>query len=368
MLGWPRRDNGSLLMGCRNGAAPTRAIKLLVLAAIVLCGCGGSETIGSHVSSGPVSIAQLGDSVASGEGTLYGYQYDARTQQWVGGNLDAEWPGPYPLCHTSPHAYGLRVATDLNGTLHQFACTGASYSDGITTPRVNKGFLGNTQLRPAEFGNWETRADLNTDYDAARPNLVMVTLGADDVQFVAIVEACIKNAYEHAAGLAGLDCTAGDPGSTITDDFTDYLPTLADHYKSLAGWIVARGKADGLVPKVVFTNYMEPLPSNGQKCPDSNWLYPDQIDYLATLVARLNTTIETTITGLHNSNVAVADISQVLNGHQWCSTDPWDYGLSIYKLSDPFSFESDAPFHPTPKGQQAIAALVAPVAKGLLGR
>src|ERR1700733_8592652 len=61
--------------------------------------------------AGPRSIVQLGDSVASGEGTLYGYTYDTNTQRWTGGNIDAVWPGPYPLCHDSPDAYGHVLAT-----------------------------------------------------------------------------------------------------------------------------------------------------------------------------------------------------------------------------------------------------------------
>ncbi len=328
---------------------------------------GLTVTAGASETPPPLSIVQLGDSVASGEGTLYDYRYDTKSREWVGGDIDAKWPVPYPLCHTSPDAYGALVAADLEGTFHQFACTGASFDNGITTPRVNKGYISDTQLRPAEFGNWDTRTDLNANYDADRPGLVLVTMGADDVQFVAIVEACIENGYKHAIYGAKLECTAANPGATVTTDFTGYLPTLVSHYQTLAGWIAARGKADGLVPKVVFTDYMDPLPASGHKCPDSSWLYPEQTDYLRTLLDQLNSTIETTITGLHDPGVAVADISHALDGHQWCTDDPWDYGLSIYKVDDPDSFESQAPFHPTPEGQQAIAARVAPVARRLLG-
>jgi len=57
-----------------------------------------------------LSIVQLGDSIASGEGTLYGYRYDMRTRTWTGGSIDATWPGPYPACHVSPDAYGNTVA------------------------------------------------------------------------------------------------------------------------------------------------------------------------------------------------------------------------------------------------------------------
>jgi hypothetical protein len=31
---------------------------------------------------------QLGDSIASGEGTLYGYTYDTKTKSWTGGDVN----------------------------------------------------------------------------------------------------------------------------------------------------------------------------------------------------------------------------------------------------------------------------------------
>ncbi len=314
-----------------------------------------------------LSIVQLGDSIASGEGTLYGYNYDKATRTWTGGDVNAKWPGPYPLCHDSPDAYGQVLADDLKADFHQFACTGTTFDNGIIAPRVNPGYFYNTTLRPAEFGNWTTSKDLNADYDDAKPNVVLVTLGADDVQFVAIVENCIENGYKHYLYKATLECVPSNPGSTITKDFTDTLPQLTANYRTLVSWIIDRGKKDGRVPRIVFTNYMDPLPPNGEQCPDSNYLYPDQIRYLSSLVGQLNSTISGTISGLHDPNVAVADVSQVLKGHEWCSSDPWAYGLSIYHVTSPSSFESQAPFHPTPTGQAAIAAAVKPVVLRVLG-
>ena len=312
-------------------------------------------------AASPQSIVQLGDSVASGEGTLYGYRYDAATQTWTGGNIDANWPGPYPLCHDSPDAYGQLLAASYHAQLSQFACTGASFANGISAPRVNYGYLYNTTLRPAEFGNWDNQQYLNAQYDAAKPDLVLVTMGADDVQFVAIVEACIENAYEHYWDAADLQCVPGNPGSTITQDFTDYLPTLQADYQTLASWINARGQADGRVPKVVFTDYYDPLPAGNTTCPDSNYLYPQQTQYLSQLLHQLDTLIIQTINGLHDPNVAVADISKAFDGHEWCTPDPWAYGLSIYSVTNPDSFYSQAPFHPTPQGQQQLATLLKPV-------
>ncbi|MGH9090434.1 MAG: hypothetical protein ACRDZR_03485 [Acidimicrobiales bacterium] len=312
-------------------------------------------------AAGPASIVQLGDSVASGEGTLYGYTYNSTTQTWTGGTVTATWPGPYPLCHDSPYAYGQVLATHYGAKLSQFGCTGASFTNGITTTRVNAGYFSTTVLRPAEFGNWATKADLNATYDAAKPDLVLATMGADDVQFVHIVEGCIENGYEYYWDAATLECVTGNPGPTVTTDFLDYLPTFRTHLKTLAQWITARGTADGKVPKVVFTDYYNPLPTGTTTCPDSNYLYPAQIRYLSSLLQELDTTIVQTIDGLGDPNVAVADLSGALDGHEWCTSDPWAYGLSIYQVTSPSSFDSQAPFHPTPRGQEQLASLVQPV-------
>ena len=81
----------------------------------------------------------------------------------------------------------------------------------------------------------------------------------------------------------------------------------------------------------------------------------------------MNGVILQTIEGLDDPNVAVADIQDAYTvqgkSHVWCSDDPWAYGLSIYSVTSPSSFESNAPFHPTPEGQEEIAEHVIPVVR-----
>jgi hypothetical protein len=117
-----------------------RVLGLLMVGALVaLAACGendgGSATARQPAPSVPLekltSVVQLGDSIASGEGTLYGYVWDADSKEWTGGNIDAPWPPPYPDCHVSPAAYGNGVAEFFGATLHQFACSGATFANGI---------------------------------------------------------------------------------------------------------------------------------------------------------------------------------------------------------------------------------------------
>ncbi|HEY7105268.1 MAG TPA: SGNH/GDSL hydrolase family protein [Acidimicrobiia bacterium] len=316
------------------------------------------------------SIVQLGDSIAAGEGTRYGYRYDQSTQTWIGGDIDAKWPGPYPDCHDSPAAYGSVVAQQLGARFHQFACTGATFENGITTAQTFSQLLTTTTLRPAQFGNWRTRKHLNRAYTRARPDLVLATFGADDSEFSTIVRDCILNGYAYAVGLASLACTADNPGSSVTAHFVDLVEkgTLAAHYRLLARWIRARARAEHQTrpPAIVFTTYPDPLPPRGQICPDSKQLYPEQLVYLQSLIDEMNDVIIAAVDGSHDPRVAVADASRAYVGHTWCTPDPWAYGLSIYSLTDPSSLKSQAPFHPTPRGQRAIAAAVAPTVKRLL--
>jgi len=321
----------------------------------------------------PLSIVQLGDSIASGEGTLYGYRYDAKIQAWTGGTLSVTWPGPYPACHVSPDAYGNVVATRLGARFTTFACTGASYANGIIAPETQQGVLGPTTLRPAEFGDLATGTDLNAAYDAAKPDVVLVTLGADDLRFVPVVTDCVENALATAVGLETLRCTPANPGPTVTADVLNGLPTLGTNLTSLLGAIRARGQTARRVPKVVVTTYHNPLPSPSTKrCPDVDLLQPAQLAYLSSLVSAINARIRATVNGSHLPGVALADTSKAMTGadgtdHRWCSAQPWAYGLSIFKITDPASLLSQAPFHPTPAGQRRYADLVLPVVRRLVG-
>jgi lysophospholipase L1-like esterase len=326
----------------------------------------------ARAATKPLSIVQLGDSIASGEGTLYGYTYDPTTRRWTGGNLDATWLGPYPGCHVSPDAYGNVVARTLHARFITFACTGASYANGIVGPEVSAGLLTTTTLRPAEFGDWANQRDLNPAYDTARPDLVLITLGADDLEFTHVVQDCVTNAIAHSLGVEPLRCTTTSPGPTITTDFTANLAGLGPHYQALINAVQARGRAARRVPKIVFTTYHDPLPMGSITCPDVALLDPTQVAYLRTLVPTLDTTIRTAINRLHTPGVAVADTSKAMvaaNGtnHRWCSPQPWAYGLSIFTVTDPRSLTSQAPFHPTPDGQRRYAALVTPVVRTVLG-
>lgn len=361
-----------------------------VAALATACGGGDSGTPPDLASPAPLSIVVIGDSIASGEGIAYGYTYNSELGIWTGGVTDPQWQGEYQLCHDTPQAYGDVVATMVGATLAKFACTGSTYENGIVSARQ---YLGTT-YRPAQFGNWSAGTQLNPAYDAAKPDVVIVTLGADDVSFADILQYCVLGSVSNddraalmghpersrllrervreqlleAAALpaqpvsatAAIDsgyCTAKIPGEPIEQLFWSLINSgqLARNYQSLIAAIKARGEKAGKVPKVILTTYHQPLPKPGPSgfaCIDAGLLANDKLSYLISLENTLKTTLMDAVRGI--DGVTVADISNAIAGHEWCTSDPWAYGLSTMLLNP----NSLAPSHPTIAGQAAIANLV----------
>ncbi len=368
-----------------------------------------ASTSSTTTEPGAPSIVVLGDSVASGEGLADGYRYhldrtDPDRSSWEGGTDDPRWLGPYPRCHQDAGAYPFLVAREVGAGLATFACTGATYLAGITAPETDD----QGDMRPAQFGDWTTATGLNAAYDAANPDVVVVTLGADDVEFSSIVRYCVsgyttaesaavaalaastdvvgsvlRSLVQRAPGIAdalrrGDDalradwpssyCTAEHPGEPIQRLFWDRIDSgeVADHYRELVAAIQARGRdpryGRGKVPRIVFTTYHRPLPAGlDGDCWDAFPLSAAEQSYLESLQATMQSTLESAVSGM--PGVSVADLSHVMDGHRWCSADPWTYGLSVVWFDDPSSM---APVHPTPEGQRAIAGAVAPVVRAAL--
>lgn len=367
-----------------------------ILAAVVVallataCGGGGSDAPSPELGATPpkLSVVVLGDSIASGEGMNYGYTYYYSAifpGHWEGGILDPVWQGDYQLCHDSNLAYGDVLAPMIGATLTKFACTGSTYDNGIAFDRRYNGVL----YRPAQFGNWLAMTNLNADYDTAKPDVVIITLGADDVSFADVFTYCmigttsaayadeIANAPDRSRRLRAdflkrfptIDawrnrapratssyCTENNAGLTILRLFWDPINSgrIAGNYKNLVTAIKERGEKAGKVPRIIFTTYHQPLPGPEQSrsCEDLGILYNDEIDYLISLQNKLKETLIAAVSGMEG--VSVADISGVVKGHEYCTEDPWTYGITVLY----YNHASLAPFHPIPQGQAAIAAVL----------
>lgn len=336
--------------------------------AVVAC-CGPTLPAGARPTERPVgsvagpeairSVVALGDSVAAGEGARDGYVYRDRVllPLWSTSGRPAR---PETACGRSNGAYGVHVARALDAELTNLACSGASFEQGI---------------------------ELDARFDAARPDLVLVTAGANSVDFERAYAYCVlaargvsesdaeqvvrsssvEDAIETAIELGARrilgdgpsagpsSCTADNPGAYLEETVLDRADEVGRDARALAVAILARGEELGTVPEIVFTTYPDPLPEapvTFARCPDGAGLGSDELAYMHDLFATLNGALRDALDDV--PSVRVVDPDPAFGGHRWCDRDPWVHGPSIL-VTDP---SSRAPFHPTAAGQRAIADAV----------
>ncbi|MFA5882587.1 MAG: GDSL-type esterase/lipase family protein [Acidimicrobiia bacterium] len=324
------------------------------------------------------SVVLLGDSVAAGEGARDGYVYTdrllfpawstagrARGTSASGGNGVGTATGD--ACGRSDRAYGVLVARDLGARVANLACSGASFERGMV---------------------------LDERFDRARPDLVLVTAGANSVAFERAFAYCVlasaglseaeadriaisstvQDALATALGVAARrvfgatspsgppSCTEQNPGAYLRTTVLDRAEAVGASARALAADIRARGSALGRVPDVVFTTYADPLPratASLAECPDAAGLGAAQLAFLHQMFRQLDGTLRDALATA--PGVTVADPDAAFNGHRWCDADPWIYGPSIF-VADP---ASRVPFHPTPAGQRAFADAVLAARRGV---
>ena len=340
-----------------------RAAATVILATTALTGISvapGSARVPPQTDGAAAgSVVVLGDSVAAGEGARAGYRYRDRMllPGWTTTGRTASTTDP---CGRSDGAYGVRVAQALGAMLTNLACTGASFEKGIV---------------------------LDERFDEARPDLVLVTAGANSVAFERAYAYCVLSARgvsdTEAARIvrastvgdalatalalaarrvlgtsppAGTSaCTTANPGAYLRETVFDRTASIGAQARTLAQAIRARGRAIGTAPQVVFTTYPDPLPEAAAGlavCPDAAGLGAEELAFMHGMVATLNDQLRRALADLRG--VRVADPDPAFVGHRWCDPSPWVHGPSIF-VSDP---TSRAPFHPTPAGQRAIADAV----------
>ncbi len=178
------------------------AIQAVILCRIACCRlwrrirCAARTPAQPHRSPWSSSATRLPRARVSTTATPY---YTGFPDEWYGGVVNPEWQGDYQLCHDSAQAYGDVLAPMIGATLTKFACTGSTYDNGIAFDRRYDGAL----YRPAQFGNWLGMTNLNPAYDAAKPDVVIITLGADDVSFADVFTFCATG-YTDAAEVAAI--------------------------------------------------------------------------------------------------------------------------------------------------------------------
>lgn len=225
-------------------------------------------------ANSPGSYAALGDSVAAGLGL----------------------PSHDALCGRSDEAYPSIVDNVLKQPFLHLACSGATVSD-------------------------VSASQLDAAFAAGTPQTMSITIGANDIGWSQLLQACFIT-----------DCATAANTSIVNSR----LATLQNSLNALFSSIESRSQ--GSPPAVVITGYYDPV---SVACSTMQTrLTPDEIAWIAAGVQALNQTIAQSAASFPFVRFAPVDFT----GHDVCSGSSW-----VQSLND------TAPLHPTAAGQQAIA-------------
>jgi len=100
----------------------------------------------------------------------------------------------------------------------------------------------------------------------------------------------------------------------------------------------------------VFTDYYDPLPE-GRRPVRTATTSTVANRVPSSLLHKLDSLIISTVESLDNPDIAVADLSHALDGHEWCTADPWAYG-SRFTRSMTVELRFAGALHPTRRGRR----------------
>lgn len=245
-------------------------------------------------SPSSITYAALGDSVASG----------------LGLPLTANATSQDRRCGRSPQAYAYEVGRHLNKPVGLYACSGASSGDLYTRQWLS---------------NFNSRIQIDQAFVQGKPDLITITIGANDVQWSQLIRRCYY----------------GTCGTGIQTEVANWRLTRLQQRLHYAMQQV-QDRSNGTPPTIILTGYYNPV---SQACAT---LYPERISaeeitWVSNGVQNLNQSLQQVAGQYSFAHFAPVDFS----GHDICSNAPWVQGLT-----------DQAPVHPTVQGQKAIAEAV----------
>lgn len=175
-------------------------------------------------------------------------------------------------------------------------------------------------------------------FDALTPDTTLVTvgIGANDVGLVSLAVACLNVAPPPF----GVSCAA-DP-ATGPDTYTPRVDRLASTYGALVDEIRRRAP----LARTVLVGYPTTIRAGG--CPGVQPIWPEDADYIQSLVTRVNATMAGT------AGVTFVDLEPSTHGHDACATpaERWVEGAVPVSLAAPI------PLHPNAAGHANAAAQI----------
>jgi lysophospholipase L1-like esterase len=236
-------------------------------------------------------VVVIGDSTAAGDGL---------PQATNASQLDR-------ACGRSSDAYPAALAAVNNWQVLNLACDSATVENGLLGVQV----LTDGQVTPAQFDE-ATRA--------THAKAIVVSVGADDVQWSVMTRLCASSAV----------CNDG----VSTAYYTSLLGQFTRAYYQLLTQLATLPAK----PAIVVNEYYRPF-GGSLSCLDKYHVSPAKVAVLSGRLGQLNQVLSEGAQAFGFS-VAVPDFT----GHELCTQDPWVQGPG-----DP------APFHPTASGQLALA-------------
>ncbi|MGN6796100.1 MAG: SGNH/GDSL hydrolase family protein [Streptosporangiaceae bacterium] len=269
--------------------APARLRQVISIAALA----GRSPLPSVPRPQGPphpqVQVVVMGDSTAAGIG-----------------NPRPAHPSKLDVaCGRSAASYAVDLGQINNWKVLNLACSGATIPAGILGPQ---GMPGATA--PAQFGEAKK---------ATKATYVIVSIGADDLGWSALLQLCAVT-------------TCDDKASTAY--FQQQLASFTVEYYQLLRRLAALPSN----PAVLVNLYYNPFDTTAH-CLDGVGLTPDKENSLIRLLSALNNVLEN---GARETGLVA--VRPDFAGHAICDPQPYVQGL-----------HGRAPFHPTVAGQLAIA-------------
>jgi hypothetical protein len=210
-------------------------------------------------------------------------------------------------CGRSSTSYAADLASVNNWSVLNLACSGATIQNGLLGVQL----LGNGQLAPAQLAEAE---------QATHAKVIIVSVGADDVEWSIMTRLCVASAVCN-------DKVSAAYFSQLLSSFTRSYYQLLGDLASLPG-----------SPDVLVNEYYSPFgPNIG--CLARYGLTAAKEKVLLARLGQLNTVLAE---GAQVFAFGVAD--PPFTGHELCTSDAWVQGPD-----DP------APLHPNAAGELAIA-------------
>jgi hypothetical protein len=232
----------------------------------------------------------LGDSTAAGAGL-----------PWV-----AHASATDAACGRSSQSYAADLASANGWKALNLACDSATIAHGL--------------LGPQRQGTLHIAPQIESAYQVKDPAVVIVSVGADDLQWSAILEYCaVEPQCDSRASNAYFQ-------QKLAEFSTDYLQLL-----------IQLGSLPGH-PRVIINQYYDPFGSD-VGCVVQRGLTPAKVSTIQTWLAALNH-----ILAKGAAQFGFLSPQPSFAGHTLCSALPYVQGLA-----------GAAPFHPTALGQLAIA-------------